>query len=492
MNLSTTTDRSGTDFNGAGSEREQSNRAELGRLRRNTSAQKPRVTRAWLHFALLSVCLAGLPARAPGQTKPSREAPLANRYLFIVETSRYMKSRGEGTLSAIQDLLSSGMNGQLQSGDTLGLWTFNDELLRGEFPLQEWSPQQQQGVTGRVINFLRTQRCEKAGKLDKVVPALQQVVKRSRYLTIVLISSGEDNLHGTPFDEPINKLYKTWRSQQEKAHMPFVTVFRVQNGAIAEYRVGQAPWKADLPALPQELQLARAKAKAAPAAPAAQAAKPSPPMLPPLIVSGHKPQGTAALPVATAPAPVQPLPPPAQMATNSGSGPVPAHTAAPATPDSPTRTNAQVADPAAKQDGALLRPVAFASTETKNESPSKSVPPPPTATTAEAHAAGPSVATQLSRESEPTTPAAPPEPATVASETAKPEMEATKSAAPACLTSTAAAVSPEPGFFSSKLVWLEAAAGAGLLVALVWRLRSRGRPQESVSLITHSLEQHRQ
>src|SRR5438309_7975909 len=42
-----------------------------------------------------------------------------NRYLLIVETSRSMQQRSQGTLRAVQQLLLSGMNGQLRRGDTL-------------------------------------------------------------------------------------------------------------------------------------------------------------------------------------------------------------------------------------------------------------------------------------------------------------------------------------------------------------------------------------
>jgi hypothetical protein len=35
--------------------------------------------------------------------------PIANRYLFVLETSRSMERRGDGTLKAIQQLLVSGI-----------------------------------------------------------------------------------------------------------------------------------------------------------------------------------------------------------------------------------------------------------------------------------------------------------------------------------------------------------------------------------------------
>src|ERR1700712_1643130 len=68
----------------------------------------------------------------------------ANRWLLIVETSRAMAPRAEAITKSVGDLLRSGMNGQLRAGDSVGLWTYNNELHAGEFPLQTWSPETRQ------------------------------------------------------------------------------------------------------------------------------------------------------------------------------------------------------------------------------------------------------------------------------------------------------------------------------------------------------------
>src|SRR5439155_23268789 len=67
------------------------------------------------------------------QTNAAKAAPRANRYLLVVETSRSMKPRLEATLKLVQGLLVSGMNGQLRRGDTLGIWTFSEDLYAGRF-----------------------------------------------------------------------------------------------------------------------------------------------------------------------------------------------------------------------------------------------------------------------------------------------------------------------------------------------------------------------
>ena len=48
-----------------------------------------------------------------------------------------MQPRAGAVLKAVQDLLASGLSGQLRRGDSLGVWTFNEELSAGRFPLRD-------------------------------------------------------------------------------------------------------------------------------------------------------------------------------------------------------------------------------------------------------------------------------------------------------------------------------------------------------------------
>src|SRR5438552_10022166 len=100
---------------------------------------------------------------SPAQTNT---AATGNRFLFVVETSRSMQNRSEGTLRAIQQLLNSGMGGQLRRGDTLGIWTYNQELYAGRFRLQLWSPETHKSTVANVVNFLQHQTYEKKGSLE--------------------------------------------------------------------------------------------------------------------------------------------------------------------------------------------------------------------------------------------------------------------------------------------------------------------------------------
>jgi hypothetical protein len=254
-------------------------------------------TKRWRQWGIIIPLLALLETSSWGSTNAtagSPPTPEGNRFLLILETSKGMQRQGEAALAAIDELLSSGMHGQLQSGDTVGLWTYNEQLYAGRLPAQGWTPQTAKEVRERIVNFIMQQKFEKSGNLEKVLPKVARVVSDSELITVILVSSGEENIAGTPYDNQINEYYKTWRERQRKAFKPFVTVFRGERGKLTRYSVSPVPWPIEIPALPPEraaLHLAQNKAVPAPAK------KVAPPIGKPLIVTGS-PRKTEAVEVA--------------------------------------------------------------------------------------------------------------------------------------------------------------------------------------------------
>ena len=246
---------------------------------------------------LLAGCAFAFLNAASAQTN---SAP-ANRWLFIVDISRGMQRRAEAARQIAASLVDSGMHGQMRPGDSIGLWTFNDALHSGQFPLQEWKPGDSRAIAQRVFDFLKSQKNEKDSRLEKIMPEMNQVIAASEFITVILISEGSTEIHGTPFDAKINSSYQAWRDQQEKSAMPFVTLLRARDGKIAQYVVNTPPFPLELPALPEELLKPRVTKPAV-----AEVEKPEPAQpkaIPPLILSGKKKEPTVET---SAPVVVQP------------------------------------------------------------------------------------------------------------------------------------------------------------------------------------------
>lgn len=230
--------------------------------------------------AIVWMCLVHCAFISAAQTNSRAPVFPANRYLLVVETSHSMQRRAEGLAQTIESILSSAMASQARRGDSLGVWTFNEELMAGRFPLQHWSPDAQKAITERIVSFLKEQKLEKGARFDRVIPAVDRLVKNSGFISVILVCVGDEEIHGTPFDQRINEFFRTWRVKQQESGRPFVVALRAQGGHFVECAMNPAPWPTELPALPKELNI--------PLPPPPVVSAPKTSSVPPLIISGKK------------------------------------------------------------------------------------------------------------------------------------------------------------------------------------------------------------
>lgn len=223
---------------------------------------------------------------SPAQTNSPELVYPANRYLLVVETSRAMQQHTNVLFTIVRQLVGSKIAAQAHHGDTLGFWTYNEDVYHGVLPLQKWSMGNTADITERVAGFLSAQKFEKVARLDKVT--LDRLNKNSQFITVILICLGDTDVQGTPFDDTINQFLRTWRKKEHEAGAPFVIALRGQAGTFVDYTLNPSPWPAELPVLPKELLT-----PSTPVQPVAAATnKPPAPTVPSLIVSGRKHQTT--------------------------------------------------------------------------------------------------------------------------------------------------------------------------------------------------------
>jgi hypothetical protein len=184
---------------------------------------------------------------------------------------------------SVRDLFASALASQARRGDSLGVWTFNEDVYTGLLPLQQFSPVTLNAVSGRVVGFLKTQKLENNVRFDKLVAAIDRVARASAFITVVMVCLGDDEIHGTPFDQRINDFFRTWHQKQQDAGTPFVIALRAQKGKFVDCSMTPSPWPAELPSLPKELFVP----VVTPRPPTTEPRK-APPPVPPLIISGKK------------------------------------------------------------------------------------------------------------------------------------------------------------------------------------------------------------
>ena len=368
-------------------------------------------------------------------------AQSSNRWLFVLNTSAAMRDRVRGAETITYDLLTTAMHGNLRAGDTIGIWTFNNELRAEEAPLQEWSPDAAQSIMQHTMLFIDKHHYEKTAVFGDVLTNMLRVIKNSDIITVILISDGADPIKGTPFDAELTSFCKTNYQPQKKAKMPVVTLFRGEKGMITTNTVTLGPRLLDIPAVPPPPVVVKAAVqKPAPVPPA----KP----VPSLVIVGKKAETTFNPPMdlpehvdqVTLPAAVEPPPVAAKPEV------------APPAPEPP---------PAPKVEEKATPPVAVAPTPT------------PTAPVVEAPKIADPVATVA------TTPPAPHEP--------PPVVAAPTAPAPA----QAVAVVPPTNLFSVKNIAVVSVAFTALVCGFLFLAARNARNASRASLITRSLDRER-
>jgi hypothetical protein len=79
---------------------------------------------------------------------------------------------------------------------------------------------------------------------------LNEVVRGSERLTILIFCDGETKISGTPYDAGINQFFQQKLAEQKSAHQPFVIVLRSQLGKYASCAMGLPPQPVTFPEFP--------------------------------------------------------------------------------------------------------------------------------------------------------------------------------------------------------------------------------------------------
>lgn len=185
----------------------------------------------WMTVALLP-CAAQNPAFAYPEADPYGE-----RFLFIVDLSEDMEDLQAANESALYELIGGGIFGQMRTGDTFGVWTFNSEAYPGRFSMKVWDQKRaiQQGTVAAA--FISSQNYEKSSNIKEVMKQLKPVIHSVSNVNIFIISDGGSSMSGTPLDKAINADYKARKSDRRRAKKPFITSLVVRDGWITSHQV---------------------------------------------------------------------------------------------------------------------------------------------------------------------------------------------------------------------------------------------------------------
>lgn len=213
-----------------------------------------------LPSALVRVNTSSIPESIP-------PAPHGHKFLFLMDASDSMKRFPDRGRRALFDLIDSGLSGQMQVGDTFGLWAFNTRLFTGEYPMQVWDPTNHLWLATSSSNYLSGLNYSGRSRLDVVVQSLTNIVAQVRDVNILIISDDRASMRGTPFDEPINEIYTKRAREMKREEKPFVTMLLARNGEFVTAQVLLAGEPIRLPERPAALPWPLPPSPPPPAAP---------------------------------------------------------------------------------------------------------------------------------------------------------------------------------------------------------------------------------
>jgi len=176
--------------------------------------------------------------------------PVDNRFLLIFDTSADMKKRLPAEQIALDTLLAGSMGGQMHPGDSIGVWTFGQDLRAGEFPLQSWAPENAAVIASNIMVFVGKQHYAKTGNFDVLQSSLNEVVENSDRLTVVIFCDGETPIGITPYDSGINQVFLQRQAERKKTRQPVAIGLRAQLGEYTGCTVSFPPSSVNLPDFP--------------------------------------------------------------------------------------------------------------------------------------------------------------------------------------------------------------------------------------------------
>lgn len=215
-------------------------------------------------------------------------APTGNRFLLVVETSTASSRLKHGGRQAAFDLVFTGVNGQMREGDTLGLWTFNEEVFAGRYPMQTWSPTNNMDLATRTGLFLKEQPYAKRGRIEPVIKHVFGLMAAIKDVNVFIISDPGARFGETALGQAFKTEFASTARRAREAKQPVITTLVARNGSISNWYVTVAGQPIRLPAIaipaPQPKIVQTAPAPKASRPPAVWPARPS------IIMSGPNPK----------------------------------------------------------------------------------------------------------------------------------------------------------------------------------------------------------
>jgi hypothetical protein len=205
----------------------------------------------------------------------AQAAPDANRFLFLVDVSAGMKKLDAALGDAVFDLVYSGVRSQMTNGDTYGVWLVG-ETNDTSASVETWKQKFAVELAAKTALRVKEHSFRGKARLDLALKDAGGVARAVGDVTVIVVSNGETEMRGTPFDAEINAAVGKVLPAMRKAAATVNTVLVARDGRFMAWAVNSPEFLLVMPDLPPRPKRVPEPVAVAPVVPAAPAVKPAP------------------------------------------------------------------------------------------------------------------------------------------------------------------------------------------------------------------------
>lgn len=192
-------------------------------------------------------------AAAEKTSTPAAQTNLPPQYnfLFVVDTSGSMGQEKVLSANLVRWGIFNGFLGQAQEGDSIDIWTYDDENHITRYPPQivgSQDPKQMALAAGRFIEGLKFRG---RSLFQPVATDLNLLMPHTKGLLVMIITDGEEPISGVSVDIDINEHIAREKKESPNSRDPYLISFAVVNGRITQWTVHHGDKELQLANLPE-------------------------------------------------------------------------------------------------------------------------------------------------------------------------------------------------------------------------------------------------
>ena len=186
-----------------------------------------------IRFFVILFCLT-ITCSAQIQEK-GKKANTQHNFLFVIDSSLAMAPRKTNTMQLVRQMVLSGFEKQIQSGDSIDIWVYDEENHINAFPPQIWEDTDAKRIAIAAAQFIDLQQFKGRSRFETVARDLEALLPHTKQLLVIILTDAAEPFSGIPLDLDINQFVATEKRRRPQARQPFLISIAAVNGRYMQW-----------------------------------------------------------------------------------------------------------------------------------------------------------------------------------------------------------------------------------------------------------------